>query len=50
MLILVALQTVFFTVKILSDVFKGSSLFKETSSYNKYRSGLLRGSLRVRRP
>jgi len=42
MLILVA---VFFTVKILSDVFKGSSLFNEMSSYNKHRFGLLRGSL-----
>jgi len=44
MLILVA---VFFTVKILSDVFKGSSLFNEMSSYNKHRPGLLRGSLGV---
>ena len=37
-------------VKILGDLFKGSSLYNETSCHNNYRPGLLQGLLGVWRP
>ena len=41
MLILAVLQTLFFIVKIICDVFKGSLLFNKMSCYNNYGSGRL---------